>query len=87
MTESGKCPHEHIVTHNSEKGFDFYAECMDCGLTGPEKASPHQARVKFPMAKGARPKTRKEATQQTSKARGQLLLLGCELDPKGAEYA
>ncbi len=57
---SGKCEHRVVVAHRAENGYDFFARCRDCGLTGKTKQTPYEAYGAFPYAKGKRPKMQKE---------------------------
>jgi len=54
--DSGKCRHEHLIVHRAENGYDFYAQCSECGMRAEKTGrSPSEARERFDRSKGARP--------------------------------
>jgi len=56
MGSSGKCPHDHLVVHSADNGYDFIAVCADCGLRGEKTGkTPSEARERFNRARGRRP--------------------------------
>ena len=56
MNDSGKCAHRHLNVHKAENGYDFIAQCADCGLWGEKPGrTPVEARKRFNRARGRRP--------------------------------